>query len=317
MSSKPLVSIVIPTYNRATLIERAINSVLAQSLQDFEIIVVDDASQDNTEAVIKSLTDSRLKYFKHQTNLNGSTARNTGIKAARGTYLALLDSDDEWLPNHLAIKITYLQNNNCQGVFGSYYIYYSEELIREIKCQPRGSDCSLAESILSGKSDTRTSTFVFETAAIREIMFDETLGKHQDWDLAIRFARVYHFGCETTSTVIAHYDRKQSISSSMNHEASQLFLKRYRSELGDRTLARFYLLVLALRTLNSEGRNKRYREYLKLANSCDKKGTYLKLANWCLAYPFIDLLFVKLHQLRQNLLTRRLRFQGEITTLKP
>lgn len=316
MSPKILVSIVIPTYNRATLIKRAIASVLAQTLQDFEIIIVDDASQDNTESVIKSLTDSRIKYIKHQTNLNGSAARNTGIKAAQGIYLALLDSDDEWLPNHLATEITYLQNNFCQGVFGSYYIYYSDDLIREINCQPQPKDCSLAEYILSGKGDTRTSTFVFQTAAIKEIMFDENLGKHQDWDLAIRFAKVYSFNCETTSTVIAHYDRKQSISSSMNHNASQLFLQRYSSELSDRTLARFYLIMLALRTLNAEGRNKQYKEYLKLAKSCNQKGTYLKLANWCLTYPIIDLLFVRLHKLRQNFLTQRSRLKGEISISK-
>lgn len=317
MSSKPLVSIVIPTYNRATLIERAINSVLAQTLQDFEIIIVDDASQDDTEAVVKSLTDSRIKYLKHPTNLNGSAARNTGIKAARGEYLALLDSDDEWLPNHLAIKMNYLQNNTYRGIFGSYYIYYSDDLIRQVICQSPPKDCSLAEYILSGKGDTRTSTFVFETEAIKAIMFDENLDKHQDWDLAIRFARVYKFGCETTSTVIAHYDRQQSISLKINHKASQLFLQRCSSELSDRTLARFYLIMLALRTLKAEGRNKQYREYLKLANSCTKKGAYLKLANWCLTYPIIDLLFAKAHQLRQNLLTRRLRLKGKIATFKP
>lgn len=309
MNSKPLVSIVIPTYNRAKLIRRALASILEQTLQDFEIIIVDDASQDDTESVVKSLTDSRIKYLQHQTNLNGSAARNTGIKAARGEYLALLDSDDEWLPNHLATKIAYLQNNLCQGVFGSYYIYYSEDLIREIHCQPPPKDCTLAEYILSGKGDTRTSTFVFKTAAIQTIMFDESLAKHQDWDLAIRFAKVYKFSCETTSTVIAHYDRQQSISLKMNHSASQLFLQRYSSELSDRTLARFYLIMLALRTLKAEGRNKQYREYLALANSYSQKGAYLKLANWCLDRPVLDLLFVKLHQLRQNLLTRRLRLK--------
>lgn len=308
----PLVSIIIPTYNRATLIKRAINSVLAQTFQDFEIIVVDDASQDNTESVITSLTDNRIKYTKHQINLNGSAARNTGIKSAIGKYIALLDSDDEWLPNHLATKVSYLQNNNCQGIFGSYYIYYSDDLIREISCQSQPADCSLAEYILSGKGDTRTSTFVFEKDAIREILFDESLAKHQDWDLAIRFENVYQFNCEPTSTVIAHYDREQSISLSINHEASKLFLNRYHSLLSEKTLARFYTIMLALRTLNSEGRNEQYQEYLHKAKSFSTKGKYLKLANWCLSLPIIDLLFVSLHQLRQKWLIRRSRLKKPI-----
>ena len=316
MSSQlPLVSAVIPTYNRASLVVRAINSVLAQTLQDIEIIVVDDASSDDTESVVKSLTDSRIKYIRHPTNRNGSAARNTGIKAATGQYVALLDSDDRWLPNHLATKINYLQTNSCQGVFGSYYIYYSDELIREIRCQ-QPHDCSLAEYILSGKGDTRTSTFVFETDAIQKILFDESLGKHQDWDLAIRFAQIYQLNCEQNSTVIAHYDRNQSMSLTLNHQATKTFLSRYDSSISNAALARFYTLVLALRTLNSEGRNTQYKEYLKLAKSLPNDRAYLKLANWCLSYPVTDVLFVNLHLLRQKILTWRSRTTKPTFALK-
>ena len=317
MSTKlPLVSVVIPTYNRALLITRAIDSVLKQTLQDFEIIVVDDASKDDTESVVKSIKDSRIQYLKHQTNRHGSAARNTGINAATGQYIAFLDSDDRWLVNHLAIKIAYLQTNACQGVFGSYYIYYSDDLIREICCKTQPQNCSLAEYILSGKGDTRTSTFVFKTDAIQNVLFDESLAKHQDWDLAIRFAQKYQFCCETSSTVVAHYDRTQSISSTLNHQATKTFLTRYDGLISNKTLARFYTLVLALRTLNSEGRNEQYQEYLKKAKSLPNDRAYLKLANWCLSYPVTDLLFVNLHLLRQKLLTWRSRNKKPLLTLK-
>jgi len=91
------VSVIIPTYNRAHLVGRAIRSVLNQTYQDFEIIVVDDCSTDNTEEIVKGFNDHRIRYMRHDRNRGGSAARNTGIKASQGKYIAFLDSDDEWL----------------------------------------------------------------------------------------------------------------------------------------------------------------------------------------------------------------------------
>ena len=101
VSDLPKVSVVIPTHDRAHLVGRAIRSVLAQTFQDFEIIVVDDCSVDNTKEVVQSLADSRIRYLRHEINRGGSAARNTGIGAARGEWIAFLDSDDEWLPKKL------------------------------------------------------------------------------------------------------------------------------------------------------------------------------------------------------------------------
>ena len=91
------VSVIIPTYNRAHLVGRAIRSVLNQTYQDFEIIVVDDCSTDNTEEIVKGFNDHRIRYMRHDRNRGGSAARNTGIKASQGKYIAFLDSDDERL----------------------------------------------------------------------------------------------------------------------------------------------------------------------------------------------------------------------------
>lgn len=112
------VSVIIPTYNRAHLLGRAIQSVLAQTYEDFEIIVVDDASTDVTEQVVKSFADDRINYIRHQKNKGGSSARNTGIKAAKGEFIAFLDSDDEWVPKKLEKEINRLQTlSNEVGVF--------------------------------------------------------------------------------------------------------------------------------------------------------------------------------------------------------
>jgi len=108
----PTVSVIIPTYNRAHLVGRSIQSVINQTYQDFEIIVVDDGSTDNTEDIIKEFQkkDKRIKHIKHNKNKGGSAARNTGIRAARGEYIAFLDSDDEWMPTKLEKQTSYFNH---------------------------------------------------------------------------------------------------------------------------------------------------------------------------------------------------------------
>src|SRR5687767_9278561 len=97
----PVFSIVIPTYNRAHLIKKTIESVLAQDFADFELLVVDDGSKDDTESVVSSFTDKRVHYFKKQNGERGA-ARNFGAARAKGSYLNFFDSDDLLYRNHLS-----------------------------------------------------------------------------------------------------------------------------------------------------------------------------------------------------------------------
>ena len=104
----PAVSVVVPTYNRAGTLPRALKSVLNQDFTDFELIVVDDGSTDDTTAAVKELDDPRIRYIQ-QDNAGVATARNTGIRAARAEFIALLDSDDEWLPGKLGAEVAALR----------------------------------------------------------------------------------------------------------------------------------------------------------------------------------------------------------------
>src|SRR5437660_252962 len=99
-----LVSVIIPTCNRAKVVSRAIESVWAQTYQDFEIIVVDDGSTDETMHTVSCLMqmDDRIRYMQHESRRGAQAARNTGIRAAHGNWIAFLDSDDHWLPDSLA-----------------------------------------------------------------------------------------------------------------------------------------------------------------------------------------------------------------------
>ncbi|MFL6333560.1 MAG: glycosyltransferase family 2 protein [Pyrinomonadaceae bacterium] len=99
---EPAVSVVIPTYNRAPLLGRSIRSVLAQCFEDFEVIVVDDGSTDETAEVVAAFDDPRVSYVRLARNTGAGAARNVGIRLARGKFLAFQDSDDEWLPSKLS-----------------------------------------------------------------------------------------------------------------------------------------------------------------------------------------------------------------------
>ena len=132
----PVVSVIIPTYNRAHLIGRAIRSVLDQTYQDWELIVVDDASTDDIPGIVKGFTDGRVKYIRHDENKGAAAARNTGIQAARGAYIAFLDSDDEWLPEKLERQVQAFESSDAQvGVIytGTIAVSQSGEALSDYK----------------------------------------------------------------------------------------------------------------------------------------------------------------------------------------
>jgi glycosyltransferase involved in cell wall biosynthesis len=126
VSLNPFFSIVIPTYNRALLVEQSIRSVLAQSFDDFEIVIVDDGSTDNTEPVVSSLTSTKVLYFK-KTNEERGAARNFGIGKASGKYVVFLDSDDLMKKNHLEVLYDHLRVQQEDFLATKYYFFNEGE----------------------------------------------------------------------------------------------------------------------------------------------------------------------------------------------
>ena len=103
MQNEPLVSVIIPTYNRRNTILASVNSVLNQTFKNIELIVVDDCSTDDTISILEQINDKRLKIIRHSKNKGQNAARNTGIKASTGEYIAHHDSDDIWRLNKLKV----------------------------------------------------------------------------------------------------------------------------------------------------------------------------------------------------------------------
>ena len=110
----PVVSIVLPTYNRAALLGRAIRSVLKQSYTDFELLVIDDGSTDQSSNVVAGFRDRRIKYISLEHNTGAGAARNVGIRIAKGKFLAFQDSDDEWMPSKLVKQMSAFERGSVR-----------------------------------------------------------------------------------------------------------------------------------------------------------------------------------------------------------
>ena len=122
----PKVSVIIPTYQYDSFIGEAIDSVLAQTYKDYELIVVDDGSIDRTREII-SKYGSNINYI-YQENKGLAAARNTGIRATKGEYLSFLDADDAWLPNKLEVEVEFLDTHPVVGMVYSNYFYFGSRV---------------------------------------------------------------------------------------------------------------------------------------------------------------------------------------------
>ncbi len=186
--SAPLVSVIIPTYNRRALLPQAIASALGQTLSDMEVIVVDDGSTDGTPELLAAWPDPRVRY--HQASHRGAcAARNLGLDLARGQYIAFLDSDDRWYPEKLAVQRLRLETSGADVVFCAFRRYDSadSEPVRfPDVSQPEGR---VDYRRLLGGNMVSTQTIFGRAAWMKRIRFDERFPRMQDWEYAIRLAQ--------------------------------------------------------------------------------------------------------------------------------
>jgi glycosyltransferase involved in cell wall biosynthesis len=185
----PKVSVIIPTYNREKLIGRAIESVLAQTYTDFEIIVVDDGSKDNTKVVVQQYKGN-IKYV-YQPNGGSSSARNRGIKESTGEYIAFLDSDDIWIQEKLAIQVDILDRNKNIGIVCSRMPIFDKEG-RQIGFKPQEHIGKDFNELIAQWGDLPTSTVMTRRECFDKAgLFDTSLKTVQDFDMWLRIARQY------------------------------------------------------------------------------------------------------------------------------
>lgn len=187
----PVISVIIPTYNRAHVLKRAIDSVLGQTFQDIEIIIVDDASTDGTEIIIDTFHDKRILYIKHEKRKGASAARNTGIGIASSEYVAFLDSDDEWLPEKLAkqIQVFNKSSQNLGLVYTACMEIVDSKQKRTVIPKCRGN--VMEKLLVNNCVGYIVTPLVRKECFTKAGLFDEQLPGSQDWDMWIRIAQYY------------------------------------------------------------------------------------------------------------------------------
>lgn len=203
----PLVSVIVPTHNRPEMLREAIRSILDQTFRDFEVIVVNDAGED-VSSVVKEFSLSNIIYRSHHTNKGLAAARNTGIRAARGKYIAYLDDDDIYLPDHLEILSKTLETTDYRVAYtdARRVIQQRNETGYETvgTDQPYSSDFDY-DRILSENFIPVLCVMHEKSCCDAVGGFDESLKRHEDWDLWIRMSREFRFRhisqvtCEYTS----------------------------------------------------------------------------------------------------------------------
>ncbi len=184
------VSVIIPTYNRKKFLKKAIDSVLTQSFADFELIVVDDGSDDKTKELINTYADDRLVYF-YQDNQGVSCARNLGLKQAKGEYIAFLDSDDWWEKDKLKIQVEFLKKNRDIVATHTEEVWYRADKLLNPKLKHRKQSGYIFEQCLQ-LCAVSISTAVLRRELFDKVgYFDEELEVCEDYDFWLRVSCQY------------------------------------------------------------------------------------------------------------------------------
>lgn len=211
MTLEPLVSIITPLYNTAPFIERTLQSVQAQSYQNWEMLITDDCSTDNGPEIVRQYTetDNRIKLFKNSKNSGPGVARNKSIKEAKGKYIAFLDADDQWKKNKLTTQIQFMETQRIDFSF-SYYEQIDEEgnLLKRLDQYPK--KVSYKDTLKSNKIGCLTAVYNAETLGKT---YMEIIKRRQDYTLWLKLLKKTSYAYCIPQVLATYTIRRQSISS--------------------------------------------------------------------------------------------------------
>ena len=245
----PRVSVVIPTFRRAGFLPRAIGSVQQQSIDDWELIIVDDNEpgslerRESEEVLARYAFERRIRYVQHATNLGGGAARNTGIRAASSPFVAFLDDDDEWDHRKLEAQLAVIEQDQAQDV-GLVYCRFTvvDGATGRVRLHRADGNSHSVRDLLMRNEIGTTSCVLCRVDALHDVgLFDESLPARQDVDLYIRLVRRYAVAFLNESLVTLHVHRRPRISTDLDASirAHTLFVAKYRNQIdNDRDVAR-------------------------------------------------------------------------------
>lgn len=247
----PLVSVIIPTLNRQDLLMRSIQSVLAQTFEDFELVIVDDGSDDNTEVKVKQIKDKRIFYTKSAFNKGAQAARVKGVWEAKGDFICFLDSDDEWYPDKLEKQVKTFGNlpDSVGVVHGDCDIYYEATGEKKLFMVPKLSG-AIYEKLL------RRPGPMYQCLMVRRKCFEETPGaidpdvpSYQEWDTSINLSKKYDFYFIDEPLMVYNRHKGETISyDSLRDIKGYLYIvEKHRDEIlkycGREALGNHYYIV--------------------------------------------------------------------------
>lgn len=240
MTRAPAVSVIVTVLNGGEFLPIALNSILAQTFSDFELIIVDDGSTDSTPAQLKAIDDPRLRVIRNPKNLGLPGARNVGIEAANGAYCAFLDHDDVALPFRLQRQMEFLQSNHAVGLVGSAVETIDAAGTRLAAIpMPQSSlairwmgllDCPMRQSTLMGR-----------TEVVKRHLYDTKFASYSDWDFVMRVSRKTEV--RNLPEILVQYRRHNTNMSTvyrarLNETGVDIALREIYSELPDFPITR-------------------------------------------------------------------------------
>lgn len=288
--TKPNVAVIIPTYNRASMIVACIESVLNQSYPVNEIIVIDDCSADNTIEQLNKFKDNII-ILKTEKQSGAQTARNIGIKAAKSEWIAFLDSDDEWLPYKMEKQISALKKIN----YDPWTVIHGDCYIKNINSdkkkhwQLENIDGENVYKQLLSKSGTLFPSILTSMHALEKINFlDENAPSYHEWDTAIRLAKYCRF-IHIQEPLFIYNIHKNTISKNSDKDVQgyQYIINKFKAEIiklcGEEVFTK-HLVINSVRALNNN-KNKLGRAILKQIPNKFFKKSILQLFSYLRIKP--------------------------------
>lgn len=267
-----MVSVVIPSYNRAKTIRRSVESVLAQEGAEKEVIVVDDCSDDNTREVLDGIGSGCVRYIRLDKNSGACVARNTGIGAAKGELIAFQDSDDVWLPGKLAKQVSVIENEGadiCICALRRHYTGKNGKIV--IYPQSVTESGFVTHTDCRRKSLASTQTIIAKRKVFDEHLFDPAVKKSQDYDWMIRATRdnsVYFIA----EPLVEQYLQDDSITLSGAEKtlsAMSYLMEKYRDECKEDKYFKLNLLkkIAHYKVVCGQDATEEYKEISRIDNS--------------------------------------------------
>ncbi|HEY9614269.1 glycosyltransferase family 2 protein [Allocoleopsis sp.] len=254
---EPLVSVVIPTYCRPLLVKRAVQSALAQTLSQIEVIVVIDGPDQATQEALTAIDDSRLRVIELPNNQGSCSARNAGVDMAQAKWVAFLDDDDEWMPHKLERQIEAVRRSPSALPIATCYLVVRSPQGEAIwprrpptESEPLSEYLFVRNTLFQGEALIQTSTILTAKELLKKVPYRSSMQKHDDWDWLLRAITQEGVGIEFVSEPLSIWylgENRPSLSSTYDWQSSFNWIQAARNLVTPRAYSSFILAEVSAR----------------------------------------------------------------------